>query len=114
MSDAASPTRSIACAIQQDSGHPFGVFGTAGGEHGHDPEAAEMAAHALLEPVDLLRELLLVEEDGRVGQVDHELGRVFQLDQEVLDVPRLLVHHGSTPDVLMNEQEAATPARSSS
>ena len=98
----------------QDPGHPFGVLGATGGEHGGDAKAAEVFAHPLLEPFDLLRQLLLVEEDGRVGQVDHELGRVFQLDQEVLDVPRLFVHHGSTPDNLMTRRMAATPARSRS
>ncbi len=58
----------------------------------------------LFEPLDLLRQLLLVEEDGRVGQVDHELRGVLQLDEEVFDVARLFVHHGSTPDVLMTRR----------
>jgi hypothetical protein len=73
-----------------------------------------MIAHPLLEPFDLLRELLFVEEDGRIRQVDHELRGVFQLDEEVLDVARLFIHHGSTPDVLMTRRIAATPARSRS
>ena len=79
-----------------------------------EAETAEVLAHPLLEPLDLLCQLLLVEEDGRVRQIDHELRGVLQLDEEVFDVARLVVHHGSTPDVLMTRRIAATPARSRS
>ena len=98
----------------QHRGHALRVFLTAGREHRRDPQSVEVPAHPLLEPLDLLRQLLLVEEDGRVGQVDHELRGVLQFDEEVFDVARLVVHHGSTPDVLMTRRIAATPARSRS
>ncbi len=37
---------------------------------------------------DLPRELVLVEEDRRIGEVDHELRGVLQLDEQVFDVLR--------------------------
>ena len=92
MSEAASPISLDRVRDPQDAGHAFGVLGAAGGEHRHDAEPPEVVVHALLEPVDLARQLLLVEEDGRVGQVDHELRRVLQLDEQLFDVLRLFIH----------------------
>ena len=76
----------------QDPGHALGVLGAAGGEHRHDAQPAQVVVHARLEPVDLARELLLVEEDRRVGEVDHQLGGVLQLDEQLFDVLRLFIH----------------------
>jgi hypothetical protein len=56
-----------------------------------------VVVHPSLEPVDLASELLVVEEDGGVGQVDHELGGVLRLDEEILDVPRLVIHAAALP-----------------
>jgi hypothetical protein len=81
----------------QHAGHALGVVGASGREHRGHAEPAEVHGHAVLQPSDLAGELLLVEEDGRVGQVDHELGRVFELDQELLDVPRFLIHAAALP-----------------
>ena len=74
----------------EHAGHGLCVLGAPGGQHGHLAEPAEVLVHALLDLLDLLGQVLLVEEDGRVGQVDHELGRVLELDQQFLDVLRLL------------------------
>ena len=97
MSDAASPIRSIASAIHRTPAMPFGILGAPRGKHRHDPEAAEVAVHPLLEPADLAGQLLLVEEHGRVGQVDHELGGVLQLDEELFDGLGFVIHGAALP-----------------
>ena len=81
----------------QDAGHALGVVGVARGEHRDHAEPAQVVVHPLLEPLDLARELLLVEEDGRVREVDHELRGVLRLDQEVLDGPGLVIHAVAPP-----------------
>ncbi len=53
---------------------------------------AEVLVHAALEPIHLAGELLFVEEDGRVGEVHHELGGVLRLDEQLFDVLRLVIH----------------------
>jgi len=81
----------------QDAGHPFGILGAPRGKHRHDPEAAEVAVHPLLEPADFAGQLLLVEEHGGVGQVDHELGGVLQLDEELFDGLGFVIHGAALP-----------------
>ncbi len=96
-----------------DLEHPLdrlGVLGAATGEHGHRAQAAVRVVHPVAEPLDLPRELLLVEEDRRVGQVDHQIGDVLRLDQEVLDRSRLLIHGFRPP--IVTERTAGRSRRS--
>ena len=65
----------------------------------------------LRESRHLASQLVLVEEDGRVREVDHQLGRVLELDEEVFDVLGFV--HQVTPDTDMTKSTAATPVRSS-
>ena len=81
----------------QDPGHGLGVLGTASGEHGHLAQPPEVAVHAGLELLDLLGQVLLVEEHGRVGQVHHQLGDVLGLHEELFDVPGLFVVRNVPP-----------------
>ena len=97
MSDAASPIRSIASAIHRTPGHALGILRAPRGEHRHDAEAAQVAVHPLLEAVDLAGQLLLVEEHRGVGQVDHELGGVLQLDEELFDGLGFVIHGAALP-----------------
>jgi len=78
----------------QDTGHPLGILGASGREHRDRPEPPQVQGRSLFEPADLLGQLLLVEEDGRVGEVDHQLGGVLELDEEILDGVRLVIIHG--------------------
>ena len=77
----------------QDARHALGVLGAARSQHRHDAQLPELGAHAVLETAHLARELLLVEEHRRVGEVHHELGLVLELDEEFLDVLRLVLSH---------------------
>ena len=74
----------------QHAGHGLGVLGGACREHRDLTEPAEVPVHPLLELLDLLRQAVLVEKHGGVGEVHHELARVLQLHEELLDVLRLL------------------------
>ena len=76
----------------QHAGHALGVLGAARGEHRHDAEAPQVPVHPLFQAADLSGQLLLVEEHRRVRQVDHELGGVLQLDEELFDVPGFVIH----------------------
>ena len=82
MSEAASPIPSIASAIHRTPAIPS-ASSAPRREHRGDPQEPEVVAHPLLEALDLLGELLLVEEHGRVREVHHQLGGVLQLDQEL-------------------------------
>ena len=84
--------RSMASAIHSTPAMPSASSGLRAASIAMIRSSAEMAVHPLLEPADLAGELLLVEEHGRVGQVHHELGRVLELDEEFLDVLRLVIH----------------------
>jgi hypothetical protein len=97
LDDARDVRRSVADLVDrvgdpQDALDRLGVLRAAGGQDGERPEPPEVPAHALLELLDLAREVLLVEEDRGVGQVDQQLGGVLGLDEEFLDVPGLLIH----------------------
>ena len=81
----------------QDAGHRLRVLGAAGGEHRHLAQAAQVAGHPLLETLDLAGELVLVEEHRGVREVDHELGGVLRLDEQVLHALRLVIHSGAPP-----------------
>jgi hypothetical protein len=81
----------------ENAGHPLGILGTPGREHRDRPQPPQVQGRSLLEPADLLGELLLVEEDGRVREVDHQLGGVLQLDEQIFDGVRLVFIHGALP-----------------
>jgi hypothetical protein len=76
----------------QDALDGLGVLGAPRGEDRERSQAPQVPAHALLELLDLVGEVLLVEEQRGVGQVDQELGGVLRLDQEFLDVPGFFIH----------------------
>ncbi len=77
----------------QDALDRLGVLGAPGREDRQRAQAPEVAAHALLEVLDLVGEVLLVEEQGGVCEVDEQLGGVLRLDKELLDVPGFVVSH---------------------
>jgi hypothetical protein len=79
----------------QHARHSLGVLGAPRREHRDLPEAAQVRVHALVEAFDLPGELLVVEEHSRVREVDHQLGGVLQLDEQVLDALRLVIHGSS-------------------
>ena len=84
----------------QHAGHPFGILGTSGGEHRHRPQAPQQIARSAVETDHLVGDLVVVEEHGRVRQVDHELGGVLQLDEEVFDGMWRLVSHAAAPPMM--------------
>ena len=98
-SDAAAPIRWIASAIHRHAGHPLRVLGAAGGEHRHRAESSQVPGRcAASSRIDLVGQLLLVEEDGGVGQVDHQLRGVLQLDEQVFDgIRRSVIHVAALP-----------------
>ena len=71
----------------------------------------QVLCHARLEPGNFTGEPVLAEEDRGVREVDHQLGRVFELDEKVFDVARLV--HQVAPNTDMTNNTAATPVRSS-
>ncbi len=111
MSDAASPDLLDRVGDPQHARHALGILGTARGEHGGRAEPSQIVGHARLESFHLASELVLVEEDRRVREVDHQLGGVLELDEEIFDVARLV--HQVTPNTDMTKITAATPVRSS-
>jgi len=62
-------------------------------------EPPQVPVHAILQALDLAGQLLVLEEHGRVGEVDHQLGGILRLDEEVLDALRLVIH-GRSPRIL--------------
>ena len=69
----------------ENARHVLGILGTSGREDRNLPEVAQVVEHPLFETPDLFGEFLVGEEDGRVGEVDHQLGCVFDLRQVTLD-----------------------------
>jgi hypothetical protein len=82
----------------QHARHPFGVFRAPCGEHRHRPQAPQQVAGAAVEPDHLVGDLVVVEEDGRVGEIHHQLRGVLQLDEQVFDgMWRLVTHAAALP-----------------
>ena len=97
-SDAAAPIRWIASAIQSTPAIPSASSGLRAASIAIVRRRRRCPAERCVEPHDLLGELLLVEEHGRVGQVDHQLRGVFQLDEQVFDgIRRSIIHVAALP-----------------
>jgi hypothetical protein len=100
--DAGDVDRAVADALDrgddlEDRRHGLGLAGAAGRQDAQRPHAVGEVVHPLLELVDLLGHVGVAEVQGRVGQVDHQLGGVDGLREHRAEVAGSVVHAAWRP-----------------